>query len=273
MERGIRTLRDRLRGEVILPGEPAYEQARRVSNGSIDRHPAVIARCADTDDVRRAMTFGRDLQAAVSGFVATAILQFGSFDVSYWLTATAVSTRIAGNCLTVMGLLCGAPGIAFDAVVLLFLSNPISGLATGPEGSSEVVQDGGNDVGPDAVRDTRVDTSKAVSIGIGDRPALLSRGEPAGQRRAPTSADGPPSSRDQGVAGSNPASPTAFMQIRRLTLSRPDRNTRSSTTAESFTAPRGSRPRRWPPRARPARTGAARSPGGVRAPRRRRSSW
>lgn len=75
--------------------------------------------------------------AVLGGFTATAILQygFGSFEGSYWLTATAVSTGIAAISLTVMGLglLLGAPGIGLAAVVLLFLSNPISGLATGPQ--------------------------------------------------------------------------------------------------------------------------------------------
>ncbi len=47
--------------------DPPYEQARRVWNGSIDRHPAVIARCADGKDVQRAVAFGReeDLLTAV----------------------------------------------------------------------------------------------------------------------------------------------------------------------------------------------------------------
>lgn len=65
----IATLRNRLRGEVITPHDPPYEQARRVWNGSIDRHPAVIARCADAEDVQCAVTFGReqDLLTAVRG--------------------------------------------------------------------------------------------------------------------------------------------------------------------------------------------------------------
>jgi FAD/FMN-containing dehydrogenase len=43
-------------GELIDPGHPAYEDARHVWSGSIDRRPAAIARCRDTDDVAAAVT-------------------------------------------------------------------------------------------------------------------------------------------------------------------------------------------------------------------------
>jgi len=55
----IARLRARLHGELILPGDAAYESARRVWNGAIDRHPAALVRCADASDVRRAVEFGR----------------------------------------------------------------------------------------------------------------------------------------------------------------------------------------------------------------------
>ena len=38
-------------GQVLSPHDPDYEQARRVWNANIDRHPAVIARCRDATDV------------------------------------------------------------------------------------------------------------------------------------------------------------------------------------------------------------------------------
>jgi len=44
-------LRARVRGEVIGRDHPGYDQARRVWNGLIDRHPEVIVRCTDVDDV------------------------------------------------------------------------------------------------------------------------------------------------------------------------------------------------------------------------------
>ena len=56
-------------GQVVAPGDPGYEDARRVHNFMIDRHPAVIVRCADTRDVRAAVDHARDsgLDLAVRG--------------------------------------------------------------------------------------------------------------------------------------------------------------------------------------------------------------
>lgn len=71
-----------------------------------------------------------------AGFTATAILQFGfgSFDGSYWLAGAAVSAGIAAISLTVLGLglLLGPAGLALGAIVMLFVANPLSGLAAGP---------------------------------------------------------------------------------------------------------------------------------------------
>jgi len=66
---GIAKLRAGLHGELILRGDAAYEIARRIWNGAIDRHPAVVVRCADANDVRRAVEFGRQshLDIAVRG--------------------------------------------------------------------------------------------------------------------------------------------------------------------------------------------------------------
>ena len=56
-------------GESLIAGDPGYEPARRVWNGAIDRHPAVIARCTTTDDIAAAVRAAResDLQIAVRG--------------------------------------------------------------------------------------------------------------------------------------------------------------------------------------------------------------
>jgi FAD/FMN-containing dehydrogenase len=62
----IDALRTSLRGEVIDRDHPDYHQARRVWNGLIDRHPAVIARCADTDDVVEAVNVAREFRPTVS---------------------------------------------------------------------------------------------------------------------------------------------------------------------------------------------------------------
>ena len=45
------------RGELVQPDQAAYDQHRRVWNGSIDRYPALIAQCADAADVSHAIRF------------------------------------------------------------------------------------------------------------------------------------------------------------------------------------------------------------------------
>ena len=45
------SLQDLVRGRVIEPTSPDYDDRRRVWNGAIDRRPALIARCADAADV------------------------------------------------------------------------------------------------------------------------------------------------------------------------------------------------------------------------------
>ena len=65
----IAGLQDGFRGELLHPGDPGYEDARRVWNGSISRFPALIARCAGVADVITAVRFARDtgLLVAVRG--------------------------------------------------------------------------------------------------------------------------------------------------------------------------------------------------------------
>src|SRR6201993_4319392 len=48
-----------LRGSLIVAGEPGYTEARAVYNAMIDKHPAAIARCADTADVIACVRFAR----------------------------------------------------------------------------------------------------------------------------------------------------------------------------------------------------------------------
>jgi FAD/FMN-containing dehydrogenase len=58
-----------LRGELVRPADPGYDQARTVWNGAHDRRPALIIRCAGTADVIRAVEFARSegLPVAVRG--------------------------------------------------------------------------------------------------------------------------------------------------------------------------------------------------------------
>jgi len=56
----LTAFRSQLRGVLLEPGEQAYEQARKVYNGMIDRHPALIARCVDAADVIYSVNFARE---------------------------------------------------------------------------------------------------------------------------------------------------------------------------------------------------------------------
>ncbi len=53
-------LRGGFSGEVLEPGDPGYDEARRVFNGMIDRRPAMIARCASSADVVSAVSVARE---------------------------------------------------------------------------------------------------------------------------------------------------------------------------------------------------------------------
>ena len=45
---------------MIVPGDPAYDDARAVFHGGIDHHPAAIVRVASADDVARVVTIARE---------------------------------------------------------------------------------------------------------------------------------------------------------------------------------------------------------------------
>ena len=59
----------RFSGALLRPGDEGYDDARRVFNGMVDRRPALIARCANADDVVAAVTVARErgLQLSVYG--------------------------------------------------------------------------------------------------------------------------------------------------------------------------------------------------------------
>jgi FAD/FMN-containing dehydrogenase len=54
-------LDDLLDGQLLLPGEPGYDDARLVWNAMVDRRPRMILRCATVRDVVTAVRTGREL--------------------------------------------------------------------------------------------------------------------------------------------------------------------------------------------------------------------
>jgi FAD/FMN-containing dehydrogenase len=65
------SLRQQVTGPVVVPGDPDYEDARHVYNFMIDKHPAVVVRCANTHDlqvvIREAHATGSDLAVRGGG--------------------------------------------------------------------------------------------------------------------------------------------------------------------------------------------------------------
>jgi hypothetical protein len=59
-------LAQRFNGELISESDAAYEEARHVWNGMIDKRPALIARPASTEDVVTAVGYARDQGLAIS---------------------------------------------------------------------------------------------------------------------------------------------------------------------------------------------------------------
>lgn len=62
----IATFRTNLDGPIFLPGEPEYENARRVWNARIERHPAIVLRPSDVDDVRTAVRLTRSVDRSLT---------------------------------------------------------------------------------------------------------------------------------------------------------------------------------------------------------------
>uniref|UniRef100_UPI0028AD48BA FAD-binding protein n=2 Tax=unclassified Massilia TaxID=2609279 RepID=UPI0028AD48BA len=65
----MQELQAAIRGSLLLPGEPQYDDARRIWNAMIAKRPAMILRCAGAADVRAGVNFAREhgLPLAVRG--------------------------------------------------------------------------------------------------------------------------------------------------------------------------------------------------------------
>ena len=59
-ETALTALAGSFRGQLVRPSDPTYDEHRKIWNGSIDRSPALIARCAGVADVMAAVRFAMD---------------------------------------------------------------------------------------------------------------------------------------------------------------------------------------------------------------------
>src|SRR5438477_9574609 len=55
----VDALRTQVEGEVVAPGDAEYEEARKVYNGMIDKHPAAVVRCTGPADVAAVIDVAR----------------------------------------------------------------------------------------------------------------------------------------------------------------------------------------------------------------------
>jgi FAD/FMN-containing dehydrogenase len=65
----IAKLNGNLKGKVILPDDPGYDEARRIWNAMIDRRPSAIVQCTDAGDVSRVIRFAGEngLEVSIRG--------------------------------------------------------------------------------------------------------------------------------------------------------------------------------------------------------------
>jgi len=105
----LQNLRDSLRGALFLPGEPGYDEARRVLDRSLDRHPAVVVQPSGVADVRTAVDFARShtllLAVKCGGHFAGRSTCEGGMMIDLArvrgvrVDAAARSAEVAGGCL------------------------------------------------------------------------------------------------------------------------------------------------------------------------------
>ena len=56
-EAAVEGLKASLRGEITLPSDDGYDEARKLYNAMIDRRPSLIVRCAGVADVINSVNF------------------------------------------------------------------------------------------------------------------------------------------------------------------------------------------------------------------------
>jgi hypothetical protein len=62
-------LKRRVKGQVVLPSDPNYDEVREIWNAMVERRPALIVRCAEANDVPQVISFAREngLEISIRG--------------------------------------------------------------------------------------------------------------------------------------------------------------------------------------------------------------
>ena len=65
----IETLKKKVKGQIVLPDDPNYNEVRKIWNAMINRKPKVIVQCAEADDVLHALSYAREngLEISIRG--------------------------------------------------------------------------------------------------------------------------------------------------------------------------------------------------------------
>lgn len=69
LDKSIETLKNKVKGQVILPDDPVYDKVRKIWNSMIDRRPAVIVQCSEANDVPHIISLAREngLEISIRG--------------------------------------------------------------------------------------------------------------------------------------------------------------------------------------------------------------
>jgi len=62
----IKKLKDKVKGQIVLPDDSNYNEVREIWNAMIDRRPAAIVRCKDANDVSHAISYARENELEIS---------------------------------------------------------------------------------------------------------------------------------------------------------------------------------------------------------------
>jgi FAD/FMN-containing dehydrogenase len=137
----IDALKARLRGPLLLAGDPGYDDSRSIWNAMIDRRPAAIARCLGVADVAAAIGFAREhglllsIKSGGHNIAGMAVCDGGlTLDCSLmrgvWVDAAERRARAQAGCL--LGDVDRETQLHGLAAVLGFVSNTgIAGLTLG----------------------------------------------------------------------------------------------------------------------------------------------
>ena len=106
----VQGLRAGLRGALVAPSDPGFDETRAIWNAMIDRRPALIARCIGVSDVLACVCFAREHSLAISirggghNIAGLALAEGGLLvDLSLmrgvWVDPAARVARAQGGCL------------------------------------------------------------------------------------------------------------------------------------------------------------------------------